>query len=311
MRCIFCRQETAGSEEHIIPDALGGTISIRAVCKPCNSKLGHEVDDTLVNSFPAQLARFTLNIPNRDGKVPNPFGAGTTEDGRRVQVDIKDGIPTPKLHITKEKTETGERWTIPAEDVAALPKMLARERKRHGQPELSTADLDAEVKRLLAKAEHHSERPMIQHAKPIDVSGWPAALQKMAYEFAWYWLGDDCLDDPAMMSLRQSLLSGTPSPAVRGRCALGGGETKPPFIFWADQLGHHIAFLTEAEGQYFVGVRILNLCHLLVSVGKAPLRLRHGFDGNFLSIDPVTGSTEERSFVDEIERIGTAMDNDM
>ena len=311
MKCIFCREETAGSEEHIIPDALGGTIVIRQVCKPCNSKLGHDIDDALINSFPAQLARFTLGIANRDGKIPNPFGAGTTEDGRRVQVDVKDGIPTPKLHVSKEKTEAGERWTIPVEDIAALPTILTRERKRQGLPELGPAELEAEVKTLLAQAERHSERPTIRHAKQVDVSGWPLALSKMAYEFAWHWLGDACLDDPLMATLRQSLVSGTTSPAISGQFALGSGEAEPPFSLWAHQQGRHIAFLTEAKEHCFVGVRILNLCHLVVPVGKAAFGLGLGFDGKFLSIDPVTGSTEERSFVDEISRIGTAMDDDV
>jgi hypothetical protein len=48
----MCRAPLAGdhppSVEHVIPDALGGRLTIACVCKPCNSRLGREVDGPVV-----------------------------------------------------------------------------------------------------------------------------------------------------------------------------------------------------------------------------------------------------------------------
>lgn len=48
MFCIFCNASENFSEEHIIPESLGGSIVIRNVCRACNSVLGSEVDVELV-----------------------------------------------------------------------------------------------------------------------------------------------------------------------------------------------------------------------------------------------------------------------
>ena len=36
MRCIFCLKERDPSLEHVFPAAIGGTLTIDRVCKPCN-----------------------------------------------------------------------------------------------------------------------------------------------------------------------------------------------------------------------------------------------------------------------------------
>lgn len=47
MLCIFCCQERAPSCEHVLPLAIGGTITTDRVCEECNSTLGSRVDAAL------------------------------------------------------------------------------------------------------------------------------------------------------------------------------------------------------------------------------------------------------------------------
>ena len=43
--CIICHQDNQElSDEHVIPEAIGGYYHIYNVCKDCNSKLGDHVD---------------------------------------------------------------------------------------------------------------------------------------------------------------------------------------------------------------------------------------------------------------------------
>jgi hypothetical protein len=50
---LACLSEREPSEEHVFPAAIGGTLVIDRVCKPCNDRLGANVDVlTLVLTFP-------------------------------------------------------------------------------------------------------------------------------------------------------------------------------------------------------------------------------------------------------------------
>ena len=39
-RCIICRETNALSEEHVIPEAIGGDLICNFLCKPCNDVFG-------------------------------------------------------------------------------------------------------------------------------------------------------------------------------------------------------------------------------------------------------------------------------
>lgn len=43
-RCIICLREEPLTEEHVIPQAIGGILSVRFLCKSCNSTLGSTVE---------------------------------------------------------------------------------------------------------------------------------------------------------------------------------------------------------------------------------------------------------------------------
>lgn len=53
-KCIICKKIKEDGEfnkEHIIPESIGGSLTIENVCKECNSKLGEEIDSKIVNDF--------------------------------------------------------------------------------------------------------------------------------------------------------------------------------------------------------------------------------------------------------------------
>jgi len=61
MNCIFCNSDRSKSEEHIIPENIGGTVIIDNVCKYCNSKFGSEVDIKLIKNRHIYDAYHKLN----------------------------------------------------------------------------------------------------------------------------------------------------------------------------------------------------------------------------------------------------------
>jgi hypothetical protein len=100
MKCIFCLQERLPSDEHVIPESIGGRIRIKEVCRDCNSELSRLVDNPFANCSLIQLARFSHSLGGKRDIVPFPFGkVGTIETGQRVGLD-KNFTPHVKRDLT-------------------------------------------------------------------------------------------------------------------------------------------------------------------------------------------------------------------
>lgn len=103
-RCIICDQPiTERSVEHIIPEAVGGRITIDTVCKTCNSQLGDKIDYRLTDSLLFQWIRKTLGIKNRDGKIPTLFEYYRDNDGAQIVVKRGDGVNMPEYYDGSKK----------------------------------------------------------------------------------------------------------------------------------------------------------------------------------------------------------------
>ena len=83
LRCIFCLDPLDGtpgadhgkvpSEEHIIPNALGGSraCSTMDVCRTCNSTLGDTVDSAFINGPIVAMLRHQFQTAGYSGTVPD------------------------------------------------------------------------------------------------------------------------------------------------------------------------------------------------------------------------------------------------
>ncbi len=59
--CVYCGEPNeTPSEEHVIADALGGTLTTTAVCTSCNSKMGADVDAPFCDSLLLRLLRYNF-----------------------------------------------------------------------------------------------------------------------------------------------------------------------------------------------------------------------------------------------------------
>jgi len=92
-RCILCLKSSDLSEEHIIPESIGGRLSIRFLCTNCNSILGRTVEkaaksdpsirialENLSHDIPDLYSRITESQPffgrSKAGRVPGFFRNG-------------------------------------------------------------------------------------------------------------------------------------------------------------------------------------------------------------------------------------------
>lgn len=226
--CIICREEqTDFSDEHVIPDSLGGYYHIYTVCKQCNSKLGEHVDDKLVNHKFADFQRFIHGIKGKSGKVPNPFdGTHVLKENRDQKVQIRidsNGATVPYLLPNVKYTGNGEivdgfEIVIDKKDENNLNKMVEKIAKRIGVPfdHIDTSTL-----------KHLEDRPEITSTLQIDTRNFKIGLLKIAYEFAVDTLPTYYKDSDAI--LISKALHTAKLDAVDSKIFLGNGFAKDLF----------------------------------------------------------------------------------
>ena len=75
MLCIVCitmKPPRSSKGEHVIPVALGGSLTIRRVCLTCDNRLGNTADAGLINLSSVEERRSELGLEGNRGGVPDP-----------------------------------------------------------------------------------------------------------------------------------------------------------------------------------------------------------------------------------------------
>lgn len=184
--CIICRKGVVDfSDEHVIPQSLGGYYHIYTVCKKCNSDLGSYVDSKLVNHKLSELYRFVKDVKGKDGKIPNPF-SGThrfTNDSKkkvRLQIDSKKNIqPYVVPDVIVEKSKDGVESvtvTLDAKDEIKLDKIVRKVTRRKKISYEGIAQGKKKKQFLLS--------PEVHVSVLVDLHDFKLGLLKIAYEFA-------------------------------------------------------------------------------------------------------------------------------
>lgn len=183
--CIICHRDAVElSDEHVIPDVIGGCYHINSVCKECNSHLGSKVDIHLLNHWFIKAARQAKRLAGKTKKVPNPLvGKGVMEDGTNVRLE-EDCSGKIVAHILSQSpvfSSDGETvnisFTIDAKDEKQIDRITRKVLVRNG--------IDpTKVQVVKHQRVSQIENPAITVQANIDLSLFRIGLLKIAYEFA-------------------------------------------------------------------------------------------------------------------------------
>jgi len=186
--CIICRKEKNDlTDEHVIPDALGGYYHIYTVCKICNSKLGSYVDTKLINHLFSIFQRYSIGLKGKNGHIPNPFsGTYTLKNDEEQKVRLEqdeNGVFVPYLimsppKVIKENDKTTITIKIDSRDKNKLPSIIKKIAKRNNL-NIENIQIDTDLDKF-----SHRFRPEILVKTSVDLEEFKIGLLKIAYEFA-------------------------------------------------------------------------------------------------------------------------------
>lgn len=212
--CILCVNERDLTEEHIVPDCVGGSLKPKLLCKDCNSSIGSTIDGPFSNTILVQLPRQFYQIPGRSGRVPNPFGnyGSTNHEGRELSVRLDEQVrPYVKPIITEKNTDRGIEVNITVDkedDIESIfRKKITRRYRSLGMPEGEIQTKVAQdVQNAKKAAVAASYQPTIKYSFSIDPNIFILESIKIAYELAALELGEKYVkNSPTAEKLRRAI----------------------------------------------------------------------------------------------------------
>jgi hypothetical protein len=322
MRCIFCLEERPGSLEHVIPAAIGGTLTTDRVCVACNSSLGHRVDAALCDNFVLWRRRAKFGLAGNSGKVPQLYepllGVGklvdypgqihATYNEETGKLDVRmipyiSDVPSPEGTITRQ-------IILDERDIGQLPKIIQRERKRRGLPPFSDEELAKHLEGITLTPAV-IENPTVNKKLSLDFAYVRHAMIKIAYELAFLWLGEAYLDDPLSVKIRTAICSLDPQSTDSLPAYVKKVEDNELFKFWKPNDALHLAYAFVVNRSIVICLRLFDAFDAAVTVSHNPEWYLSGTDAHeklrFLAIDAVGGRMQNTSFLEEQRRIAAAI----
>jgi HNH endonuclease len=208
-RCIIClKTEREFTNEHVIPESLGGILQCDFLCKDCNSKLGGTFEakakcdpavrraiSALQTELPALYASIEKGqshlLATKAGQISGRYRDGEVLHNGTTLADGTLLVPDSKtqFHLTNMLKRQGSEDA----DVAAA---LERYKSAPFEVKVPISDGIAIIKR-----ESSYVGPDFTNSKPID----PLVVLKVAYEFSVLVMGAGILE-PRFNEIRRCLI---------------------------------------------------------------------------------------------------------
>ncbi len=304
--CIFCMKNKQLTEEHIIPDCVGGGLTADILCKTCNEFAGSKIDGPFANTFLVQMPRQTYQIPGKTGYIPNPFGAvAEITNGGQGKAKLTDKLE-PYLIPEVKSSEEGEgiRFTVSIDkkDEKNLEQILRKKISRSIKekwPYMPEAEakalLEKAIKDTMAASTTHSFMPELKYSVEIDMNDIPLEFVKIAYEMAYLKHGMSYVNDsPVAKLLRNSLVTCDKNAPIRGTVPLPQDMFQE---FFVDPEKHYVLLFKNT-----CYVKIFGLAGLVEVCGEKERFNLSEQDSVLYIFNSKTGSYETVSFIEFLGR---------
>ena len=194
--CFACKKNSKLTDEHIIPQAIGGKLKIKIYCEACNSEFGSSIDNEISNRF-GFLA--TILDVKRDRGSLQPFDVQELTNKINLEFDGQKLIrKTPIVMIQADK----ERKLLKFADVIARSKkelmniIKSIKKKYNIAEEFEVSD------------NKHPGPTDVKHELIFDNKLIRRAVTKMAYSFMCYKIPPEITLSDSFANVRQYFIVG-------------------------------------------------------------------------------------------------------
>lgn len=208
-RCILCLKSSDLSEEHIIPEAIGGRLTIKFLCPDCNSLLGRDVEKAVKDdpSIRIALENLSRDIPDLYSQITEkqPF-YGHSKAGR-VPGFFRKG----EFYVKSKKMADGSLVQPTKTAKKSIKTMLKRQGCTVTQIEEVLSNFEDAPSNKISEIHPGLEASKWDIEKTeIDFTGTslmnPLVPLKIAYEFIAYLRGTSiCASKPQLEEIRNAL----------------------------------------------------------------------------------------------------------
>lgn len=322
MFCIFCLKEKpprSDGGEHVVPKGLGGSFTIDRVCLDCDNYLGGKVDRTLQEQNDLKIRRIELQLRGQRGEIPDLYrdaiGKAVIPDETRPQFRLRvkrqgNGDVGLKVEPYIEFLTTSEpdgRTRIEVKhchlDPGDLDKgtaLIRRALQEKGIGDEQT--VAAVVSSLIPTLEPVEEALPIRLPFLVNTGGHQLGIVKIAYEMAWFWLGDEWLDDPVAQAMRAVLWGDS---AHFANVLVAIFEPKGRFELAKEADTHHVILTLPGSDRTVVVVRLFDAHMVSVRVSATPERYQQP-DKPVLIMDAIARTNEQLTLASFEDRVSAA-----
>jgi len=232
------------TDEHIFPTAIGGTILIRDVCKPCNDHLGSNVDVCLTDHPLIVDRRKRFSLVGHSRRWPSFSMRGVLEENG-VTTGVVWSAETFRRLPLQRTTDTGKELVLDPSEADKIPAIQEKYRQRAGNKNATVRAADDTMRGVVSFF-----LPTLQCSEP--------ALLKIVYELACDRLGSGFLNEPTAIAIRSFLRAPISDIATSGISGVfRGGPAVSNVAGARDE--HLVGGLKITNGETWAYVRIFNV----------------------------------------------------
>ena len=182
-KCIICREiknKNFFSEEHIIPDSLGGTIKISEVCKKCNEEMGKKLDYHLTDFISNRVYRKKYKISGKTGKIPEIIKEHTYDSkGRKIEIKTDENNNFKIIQSPLKEFQDDNRLQMLFQDrdnkMEKIIEGFREKAKANGK------EIEVEITEVLEPPENYNFK------EKINLTAIKMEFFKIAHEFLYYY----------------------------------------------------------------------------------------------------------------------------
>ena len=274
-KCIICKKTKNDNEfnkEHVIPEFIGGSLTINNVCETCNSKLGEEIDSKLLKDFLIRAEIVEKKITNKKNKQKVLFEKLTSNKNPQIKLNAKRGkngeFDKFECNTSLKSSPQNKNMHTIHYDSNKDEKTVLKEIEKIFKQKYEITLTEEKKKEIMYKINNEHSYPQIEFdfTSTIDFKKLSREFIKIAYETAYYILGEKYLEDVIGQDLRESLFNESheliEKYAERGMQLMP--QPKPKEIFneltkISDKNLIHFIEISEVNNKLYVAINLFNI----------------------------------------------------